>query len=529
MPSVRDDIKLITKNVTELSAQARKAADNTKDIGNSLKYASTEEKVGIIKDQFKSLAVEVDKNTKLITAMKKAQSELKANMANTKLGYSESDLQKLQAEYDKLEVQIARIEEKNKNIGKLLKEQNQTAVLQKAIQEQVNEQFSKAEERAKKLNRVALSLVTNLTKIVTSSIETGKEVYSMSKRFNSSAEDVQIWNRALELATGTQDIFNDSMKAMIQGMSQISAGRGIAYNNVLKAIGVNYSEIASLTPTEQFEAIINGLAGVENYSIRAGYAQQLFQEKGVLLAGALEGGAEEIEEFKRQAQEFGIISDENAQRLVEVGFELEKAKSQLSVVGAELTIGVAPVLQIITTGLKVVQPILSAIANGLEKMGVVGGLLVTTGLTAMIIMPKIIMFSKQHRIARLLEAQAIEKVAVAQKGLSIGLGGWLGIAAGAIGIISALIGAFSKAKDEADGLNDSLNETITKGQGIVGSAANDFTTTTEQMATKTTTYELIIDATIHGEGDTPISDENAMNVAILTTEEINKALGDLVK
>ena len=42
-------------------------------------------------------------------------------------------------------------------------------------------------------------------------------------------------------------------------------------------------------------------------------------------------------------------------------------------------------------------------------MGVFGGLLVTTGLTAMIIMPKIIMFSKQHRIAKLLEAQAIEK------------------------------------------------------------------------------------------------------------------------
>lgn len=527
MPSIREDISKITAQVNKLNNEAKEAATNTKSIGNSLKFDSGN--IDLIKQRFASLKNELEINNKKLAEMKKARQELEALKSTDAYKNDATALQKINKLLDDYRVKIQYAIDKQKELENATNGVAERQAIVKAVTAQVNEEYEKTEKTAQKLNRVALSLVATMTKIVTSSVQTGKEAYSMSKRFNSSAEDVQIWNRALELATGTQDIFNDSMKAMIQGMSQISAGRGIAYNNVLKEIGINYSDIASLNPTEQFEEIINALAGVENYSMRASYASQLFQEKGVLLAGALEGGTEAIEEFKKQAQEYGIISDENTQRLVEVGFELEKAKSQLSVVGAELTIGIAPVLQIITTGLKVVQPILSATAKGLEQMGVFGGIIVTTGLTAMIIMPKIIMFSKQHRIARLLEAQAMEKVAVAQKGLTLGFGGWFAIAGVGIGLLSTLIGAFSKAKDEADGLNDSLNETVKESQGIVGGAVSDYTTTTEQIATKSTTYEMILNATIHGEGDTPISDENAVKVSQMVADEVNKGFGELIK
>ena len=527
MPSIREDISKITAQVNKLNNEAKEAAQSTKSIGNNLKFKPDD--IDLVKKRFASLRNELEINNKKLTEMEKASEELSKLKSSKAYKDDAEALQKINKLLDDYRVKIQYAKDKKEQLVAASKKEVENAEILKIKTEQINKQYEKTEETAQKLNRVALSLIAAMTKIVTSSVETGKQVYSMSKRFNSSAEDVQIWNRALELATGTQDIFNDGMKAMIQGMSQISAGRGIAYNNVLKAIGVNYSEIASLTPTEQFEAIINGLAGVENYSMRAGYAQQLFQEKGVLLAGALDGGTEAIERYKEQAKEYGIISGENAQRLVEIGFELEKAKSQLSVVGAELTIGIAPVLQIITTGLKVVQPIISALAKGLEKMGVVGGLIVTVSLTAMIIMPKIIMFSKQHRIARLLEAQAIEKVGEAQKKLTIGFGGWIGIALGALGIITTLIGAFSKAKDEADGLNDSLKDTVSESQGIVGGAVSDYTTTTEQIATRSTTYEMILNATIHGEGDTPISDENAVTVSQMVADEVNKGFGELIK
>ena len=37
------------------------------------------------------------------------------------------------------------------------------------------------------------------------------------------------------------------------------------------------------------------------------------------------------------------------------------------------------------------------------------------------------------------------------------------------------------------------------------------------------------DVNIHGEGDTPIGDENAIKVAQYTADALNKSLGELVK
>lgn len=527
MPSIREDLSKITAEVNKLNNEAKEAAQSTKSIGNNLKFKPDD--IDLVKKRFASLRNELEINNKKLAEMKKASEKLSELKSSKAYKDDAEALQKINKLLDDYRVKIQYAEDKKEQLVAASKKEVENAEILKIKTAQVNEEYAKAEQTAQKLNRVALSLVATMTKIVTSSVETGKQVYSMSQRFNSSAEDVQIWNRALELATGTQDIFNDGMKAMIQGMSQISAGRGIAYNNVLKAIGVNYSEIASLTPTEQFEAIINGLAGVENYSMRAGYAQQLFQEKGVLLAGALEGGTEAIEKFKEQAKEFGIISDENAQRLVEVGFELEKSKSQLGVLGAELTIALVPAVEVLTGLLKVASPIIKVIAKGLEATGIAGGIVLTSTLAMLIVYPKIIMWRKQHRIAALLEALAIEKVGDATKKASIGLSGWIGVAIGAIGILGGLISAFSKAKNEADGLNDSLSETVAESQGIVGGAVSDYTTTTEQIATRSTTYEMILNATIHGEGDTPISDENAVKVTQMVADEVNKGFGELIK
>ena len=179
--------------------------------------------------------------------------------------------------------------------------------------------------------------------------------------------------------------------------------------------------------------------------------------------------------------------------------------------------------------LKVVSPIIKGISEGLKATGTAGGIVLTTTIALMVIYPKIIMWRKQHRIVALLEAQAIEKVNVATKAASIGLGGWLGIAISAIGIIGGLISAFSKANDEAEELNNNLDETLRESQGIVGGAVSDYTTTTEQIATRSTTYEMILNATIHGEGDTPISDDNAVKVTQMVADEVNKGFGELIK
>lgn len=527
MPSIKDDIKKITSQVVELNKEAKEAAQSTKSIGNNLKFDSNN--IELIQGRFASLRNELEINNKKLAEMQQAQFDLEWMKRDKPYKNDEKALIAINKQIEDYRVKIQYAIDKQKELAKATEETAEQQALVKAVTEQVNERFAETEQMAERISRATVKLIAMLSKVVTSSVDTARDVYAMSRSFNSSAEDVQIWNKALYLATGTQDIFNDSMKTMIQGMSQISAGRGIAYNNVLKDIGVNYAQIASLDPTEQFEKMVEGLAGVENYSMRASYAQQLFGEKGVLLAGALDGGAESIERFKEQAKEFGIISDENTQRLVETGIELEKAKSQLGVAGAELTISLVPAIEILTELLKVANPIITSIASGIKATGGAGAGLTLALLGLAIVLPKIIAYLKTIRTQSILASVAIGDVAKATQLAKVGMGGWIGVIVGVVGALGLIIGAISSAKKQNDELNKSLNDTVNEVQGIMGGNAKDFTTTTETMATKATTYDMTINATIHGEGDTPISDENAVLTAQYVADEINKGFGDLIK
>ncbi len=528
MPSIKENIDQIKKGVKKLNEEAQKASKSTKEIGNNLKYNPND--IKLIKDKFEALGDELQANIKLSEEYNDAISKLKSQdlseLNEKERAEQQLKINKLIADYEQ---KLAYVEEKKKILKRLTNAEVKNQELVNALIVEQNKNYENTEKLAQKLSKVALGVYAWFKKSLDESIELGRSVYSMSQRFNSSAEDVQIWNRALELATGTQDIFNDGMKAMIQGMSQISAGRGIAYNNVLKEIGINYSDIASLNPTEQFEQIINALAGVENYSMRASYAQQLFQEKGVLLAGALDGGTESIEKFKEQAKEFGIISDENAKRLTEISFELEKAKSQLSVTKAELIIGLAPAIEVVTEMIKVASPLIKGIAEGIKATGGAGaGLLIS--LWAMVrVLPTIVAWKKRWQLQAIQTAVAVGNLDKANKIAQAGMGGWIGAIFGVISVLGILVGALSTANKEADKLEETTENVAKASQEIVGSNANDFVTTTETMATKSTYSEITINATIRGEGDNPISDDNAVLVAQLTADEVNKNLGDLIK
>ena len=57
----------------------------------------------------------------------------------------------------------------------------------------------------------------------------------------------------------------------------------------------------------------------------------------------------------------------------------------------------------------------------------------------------------------------------------------------------------------------------------------DFTTNTEQYATSNKEYYMQAEVNIHAEGDSAVSDENAIKVAQYTADALNKSLGELVK
>lgn len=376
---------------------------------------------------------------------------------------------------------------------------------------------------------ITLASIRTVKQWTTEMAELGTELYAVSKRFNISAEEVQKWDRALQLATGQTGLYQRSLTELVKTFAEVASGRGIATENVLRDIGLAYSDLAEMSSAEQFQAIIEALKGIENQSLRASYAQKIFKEAGVDIAGIFNDNSTSLDEYLQKAEKFGIISNKNVERLAELKFELEATNSQLDVAKAELIVALLPAIQAITEGIRIASPVIQTFGQGFQQLGSFGGIAVLALTGMLILYPRLVASARQHAIAKNLEKLAIQqvgdeavktatKLSIMNKAM-----GWIGIGLSGLSLILGLIG------NKADKVNQDLQETTELAKGLMAETGTDFTTNTEQYATSNKEYYMQADVNIHAEGDTPVSDESAIKVAQFTADQINKNLGDLVK
>ena len=75
----------------------------------------------------------------------------------------------------------------------------------------------------------------------------------------------------------------------------------------LKDIGINAEEFVNLSPENQLKAISEGLRGVANDSMRAGYALQIVGRSGLELMPLMMTGAEGISALQKEAESLGFV------------------------------------------------------------------------------------------------------------------------------------------------------------------------------------------------------------------------------
>lgn len=523
-----ENLKKIDEAVKSLSNDAKNAAKETAKINKELYFDSSN--VDLVVKRFDALKRELDTNTVKIQGLKEAQAQLNEERAKEKGDTDESkrnlaDIEKLAANYAS---QLEKAEQNQRRLVELGKQQNKNEALIKAASEQINAKYATWIVLSQRLADFTNKIYNSLKKVVTESGQLGIELSSLSKRYGASVEDIQLWNRQLQLATGQSDLFTQSLSVMVKGMAQIAAGRGIAYEKTLKNIGVAYKDIAELSAGEQFATLIEGLANVENSSLRAGYAQQLFGESGQYVASALKDGIDGLEGYRKKAEAFGIVTNSDAEALAELSLKLEEAKSQMSIAKAELATALLPIIQVFADFVRdVLAPILKTGAEWFGALGK-GGQVAVVGLGALLlILPKVITLIASLQIAFQAAAHGATVASVAMNVLSKSLG-VISIIATAVSVIGMIAVAFKNQAKATDEASNALKEYKSQSQGITA-MGSDYVTTAESYATSSRETYTQIDVDIHGEGDTAISDESAMKVAQLTAESMNKSLGELIK
>jgi hypothetical protein len=108
----------------------------------------------------------------------------------------------------------------------------------------------------------------------------------------------------------------DTLDRALAAMARFSLGveRGVkGATDSLGMLGIEAEQFQSATPEQRFLMLAEAISRIENPSVRAGLAMQIFGRSGRELLPMLEGGAAGIEQLREEARRLGItMSDKDA-------------------------------------------------------------------------------------------------------------------------------------------------------------------------------------------------------------------------
>ena len=172
---------------------------------------------------------------------------------------------------------------------------------------------------------MGIAMVATLGKMVNSYSKAGDEVQKMAKRTGFSTEALSELRHVAEL-TGTQlGSIEKATKRMSKAIIDASDGMQ-EYTEAFDKLGINVEELRELKPEEQFWAITDALAAVEDETLKVALAQEVFGRAGTDLLPMMAETTEALAGMKQEAHDLGIVFDQAA---ADAAAAFEDAKTKL--------------------------------------------------------------------------------------------------------------------------------------------------------------------------------------------------------
>lgn len=351
----------------------------------------------------KSLQLEFDANrfTQAQRQVQKALTETneKAKAIKEQLAYLErtggidtEGYQKLQTELAKSETQALKLNEQLKQIDKL-KFDNAT----KGIKDLSNS-LSTASKKTAILSATAVGAIAGIYKLGTSTASAGAELQDYSDRLGISAEELQRWNYiAMQSGLETEQLTKSMSKARDAIGTALSGGSNTATTALQTLLG-DLSQLPKDT-AQGFDVIINALASVEDSTLQAFYANEIFGEKlATDLIPLINQGAGIIAKFNNEFEQIGYLSNEQVQSLADFDDQMNIVNSRLALAKNELGIALLPLVEKFTEILTdAVVPAIKDVAKWFDNLSepmqniITGGLMLIGVLSPIfLIMSKIV-------------------------------------------------------------------------------------------------------------------------------------------
>ena len=183
--------------------------------------------------------------------------------------------------------------------------------------------------------------VAGLTKVAKDTVKTGDEIATLATKYKLSATEIQRW----QYIAMQSDVENTSLYRGILKLNSTIAD--MAQGNVSKA--TEALQALGLDANTSFEQLISSLSSLEDETLQAYYANELFGDRlAADLLPLLSQGADAINEYINEFEEVGYLSEDAVAALSEFDNVLNRVKTEFKQVALELGQAVLPVFKAVT-------------------------------------------------------------------------------------------------------------------------------------------------------------------------------------
>ena len=247
--------------------------------------------------------------------------------------------------YRRLETELAKTETTATKLKQQLEEVDKIK-LENAYKG-VNNLSKGLENAAKKtavLSAAAVGAIVGINKLAKDAVATGDQIATLGDQYNLSAEAIQKWNYiALQSDVPAEQLYKSMTKARDAIGTALAGGTSTA----TKALQTLMGDLTKVpTDTEgAFNSVIMALAGVEDSTMQAYYANEIFGERvAVQLIPLLNQGADGLAELSAEFETVGYLTNEQVRSLADYDNILNQVNTRFENVKTQLGLALLPIL-----------------------------------------------------------------------------------------------------------------------------------------------------------------------------------------
>lgn len=175
----------------------------------------------------------------------------------------------------------------------------------------------------------------------------GSALNDMSARTGVSVESLGELGYAAQLAGADLDTLESGIRKMQKNLGKAGEVSKDAAAS-LAEIGLNAEELQAMAPEEQFQAIADGISGIEDSTKKSAIAMALFGKSGTMLLPMLDGLAETREEARRLGL---VLSTADASAADKLSDTLDTLWASIKGVGMQIGAALAPSITDLAAGI----------------------------------------------------------------------------------------------------------------------------------------------------------------------------------